>query len=169
VLSACGAGKHALQYQESSSQDAVSATVGSVTVRNVFFIAPVAKGMTAILSASLNTVTPGDDDLVNVVTPFSTRVAVAQGGSPVSRVQVTATSVPVVVSLSGVTQALAAASYYPVTFSFARAGDVTLNVPVLRAGVVAGDATSVPTAIPERPIGVQPLDEREPAVARPQE
>jgi copper(I)-binding protein len=162
VLSACSAGRHNPQFQEVASQDATSATVGGNAVRDAYIVAPTAKGATAHASLFLARIDPGSDALVSATSPVAASIGIVSSGGPVDSVPISGTvATTVSLTLTDVSQAIAASSYYPITLTFATAGEVTLQVPVLRPGIVAPGSTSVPSVLPDVPVGsTVPLQER---------
>ena len=63
--------------------------------------------------------------------------------------------------LESVTKTLQPTASYPITLTFAQAGEVTINVPVLRPGILAPGSTTLPTVVPDQPNGsTVPLQQR---------
>ena len=162
LVSACSAGRHNPQFKESSSEDGVNVTVGGNAVRDVYIAAPAPKGGTARASVYLARLDPGSDILIGASSPVAAAVDILSAGQVVQQIPVAGTQAgAIALDLSGLNKAVQAASYYPITLSFATAGDVTLQVPVLRPGILAPGSTQLPTVVPDVPNGsTVPLQQR---------
>ncbi|CAO5257525.1 copper chaperone PCu(A)C [Frankia sp. AgKG'84/4] len=129
-VAGCAAGTDALTNSARTTTNSVAGSVGSITLRNVYLAGPVAKGGSApIVSAFFNA--SGDPDtLVAVSSPD------AAGGRPSTPAQIPGGAGRVFIadgsapSLQGFNQNLLVGSALPITFTFAKAGSVTLDVPV---------------------------------------
>ncbi|MCK9896319.1 hypothetical protein [Frankia sp. AgB32] len=144
-VAGCAAGTDALTNLARTTTNSTAGSVGAITLRNVYLAGPVAKGGSApIVSAFFNA--SGDPDtLVSVSSPD------AAGGRPSTPAQIPAGGGQVFIadgsapSLQGINQNLLIGSELPITFTFAKAGSVTLDVPVEPP---ASGASSTATASP---------------------
>ncbi|WP_250285422.1 MULTISPECIES: hypothetical protein [unclassified Frankia] len=143
ALSACAAGSDALTSQARTTTNTVSGAVGTISLRNVYVAGPAARGADAqVVSAFFNGGTQ-EDQIIQVssdaanggVAPAS---AVLKPGGGV--IYIANGSAP---TLTGLNRELLVGQAVPVTFTFAKAGSVTLNVPVEPA---APGASAQPTA-----------------------
>ena len=155
ALAGCSAGAVTQTDTTMTGVTGSQGQVGEMLVRDAAIdpgtTAVVPAGTTVTLRASLINEAPGGDRLVSVSTPYATTVTsqgvtqipgdnalrlVGSDPGPVgpapadTRIAATARIV-----LGGVTQVLHAGPTYPVTFTFERAGAVTVPVPVQSAGL----------------------------------
>lgn len=146
----CASGTDAMTNLARTTTNSAAGAVGSITLRNVYVAGPVSQGGSAqIVSAFFNAGTD-DDTLVSVSSPGAT------GGRPPSPADIPAGGDRIFIadgsapSLQGVRQDQLVGSQLPVTFTFARAGSVTLQVPVEPAapGASAEPTSASPTALP---------------------
>jgi copper(I)-binding protein len=149
----CAAGNDSLTNLARTTTNSAAGAVGPITLRNVYVAGPVAEGGSApIVSAFFNA--SGDPDtLVSVSSPEATggrlptpaqippgggEVFIADGRAP---------------SLQGVRQNLLIGAELPITFTFAKAGSVTLDVPVEppAPGASAAPTSASPTVASPSP------------------
>lgn len=130
ALSGCAAGTDAVTSNARTSTNAVSGAVGTISIRNVYVVGPATSGGSAqVISAFFNggvendTLTSvsspvagtGEPPTQDVLTAGGANIYLAGGGAP---------------TLTGLKQNLLVGQAVPVTFTFAKAGSVTLDVPV---------------------------------------
>lgn len=143
LLSGCAAGQISQTAQQVAAIDGGNATVGTVGVRNVLLATPPAAnyppGAEIPVLAVLSNDGINPDALTGVSTPAGA-VRLSSGKivvPPRSLIQLTGESAQSV-RLTGLKRALCYGQSIPLTFSFERAGQVTLNVtiqtPVTRTG-----------------------------------
>lgn len=137
ALVGCEAGNNAPTLNWHSSTDGADATVGGLSIRNVFIVgAPLDSSLTAGQSAGLffavvNTGRP--DRLLSISAPgTAASVSIPGGGVPLPRLSMARFTGPapraVLVDLS---RTVPGGSFVTVTMSFRNAGRVTLHVPVM--------------------------------------
>ncbi len=149
ALSGCAAGTDALTSHARTTTNTVSGAVGTITLRNIYVVGPATKGGSAqIISAFFNG-GAADDSIIGVSSPLAaggqvpTRSALTAGGGTI---YIANGSAP---SLTGLKQNLLLGATVPVTFTFAKAGSVTVLAPVdTPAAGAAGpsSASGSPTA-----------------------
>ncbi|WP_157180404.1 MULTISPECIES: hypothetical protein [Protofrankia] len=145
ALSACAAGSDTLTSQARTTTNTVSGAVGTIALRNVYVAGPAARGGDAqVVSAFFNGGTQEDQiiqvssDAANggvapassVLKPGGGVIYIANGSAP---------------TLTGLNRELLVGQAIPVTFTFAKAGSVTLNVPVEPAAPGASAQPTVTT------------------------
>lgn len=151
VVTGCSAGQQAATSQQRTNAGGANGQVGEIAVEHVsirFGDNPVPgdqvyeAGETAALRLTIVNTGSGADELVGVASPVATTVAISgdtrvPGGQvltagyadfPASVAMPDATEIEVV--LQGLTAPLRAGLTYPVTFSFDRAGELRLDVPL---------------------------------------
>jgi copper(I)-binding protein len=154
VLSGCSAGAVTQTDTTVSSVSGSEGQTGQILLRDVTLdpgpAVVVPAGATITLAGTLVNQGLGDDQLVSVTSPYAsqvrsegtttipgndaTRMVGSQPGpvGPPSPAQAIGT---MRITLAGVTQVLHAGPTYPVTFTFARSGSVTLPVPLQTTNV----------------------------------
>ncbi|SHN55725.1 hypothetical protein SAMN05660350_00613 [Geodermatophilus obscurus] len=140
VLGGCAAGEEAETAQETPDVAGVDGTVGEVSLDDVFLDAEdtVEAGASVPLRGVLTNDAEQADRLVGVSTPAAGSVQLLdESGAPSADGievpaggQVEAVSEAVRMQLERVTEPIAPTDTVPVTFAFATAGEVTLDVPV---------------------------------------
>ncbi len=140
VLGGCAAGQEAETAEETPDVAGVDGTVGAVSLDDVFLDAEdtVGAGASVPLRGVLTNDAEQSDRLVGVSTPAAESVQLLdESGAPSADGielpaggQVEAVSEAVRMQLEQVTAPIAPTDTVPVTFSFATAGEVTLDVPV---------------------------------------
>jgi hypothetical protein len=140
VLGGCDAGQEAETAQETPDVAGVDGTVGEVSLDDVFLDAEdtVEAGAAVPLRGVLTNDAEQADRLVGVSTPSAESVQLLdESGAPSADGielpaggQVEAVSEAVRMQLEQVTAPIAPTDTVPVTFTFATAGEVTLDVPV---------------------------------------
>ncbi len=140
VLGGCAAGQEAETAQETPDSAGVDGTVGEVSLDDVFLDAEdtVEAGASVPLRGVLTNDAEQADRLVEVSTPAAESVQLldengapsADGVEVPAGGQVEAVSGAVRMQLEGVTAPIAPTDTVSVTFTFATAGEVALDVPV---------------------------------------
>ncbi|WP_045876619.1 hypothetical protein [Pseudofrankia sp. DC12] len=130
ALAACASGNDAMTNLARTTTNTANGAVGTINLRNVYVAGPVSQGGDAqVISALFNGGTQ-DDSLVAISSPDAT------GGTPGSpatlapaggQIYIANGSAP---TLTGLKKNLAIGTATKVTFTFAKAGAVTLDVPV---------------------------------------
>lgn len=157
LVSGCAAGQISQTADEVAAIDGANGGVGDITVRNVEMVTAdtggYAKGADAALQLKISNQGLSADTLTQVNSPAATSVEV---NGPV---QVPAQSLlsigaqaPITVTLKNLTDAVSYGQSVPVTFSFAAAGPITVQVPI---------------AIPDQRQGARPTLDIEPAEPTP--
>lgn len=160
-LASCAAGNDAVTNLARTTTNSVAGAVGSITLRNVYLAGPVSKGDSAqVVSAIFNAGTE-PDSIVGISSPLaaSGQVPAQATLSPgAGQIYIVNGSAP---TLVGIKQDLLVGSQLPITFTFAKAGSVTLTVPVEEPAPGASAAPSVtPTesTAPITPAGATPSE-----------
>ncbi|CUU58456.1 Copper(I)-binding protein [Parafrankia irregularis] len=144
ALSGCASGTDALTNAARTTTNSVSGAVGSVTLRNVYVAGPADKGESAQIISAVFNGGAEDDSLINVSSPS------ASGGTAPSpsiirpgggNIYIANGSAP---TLTGLTEDLVVGDEIPVTFTFAKSGSVTLDVPVETPAPGASAAATAP-------------------------
>ncbi len=138
LLSGCGVGLHNRTYQEHGREDGAVADIGGLAIRNLHVLPPDSGSVLDVGSGALvvgGLVNKGtqDDKLVGATSDVAGAVTLLLGGSPVTDVAVPALGSADQnwsLQLGGLTRAVHVAQYVGVTLEFARAGRVTLQVPL---------------------------------------
>jgi copper(I)-binding protein len=155
VLAGCEAGNNAPTLDFHYPTDAAGTVVGDLSIRNVFVLgaglgSTLQKGQSAgLFMAIINNGKP--DDLISVSAPgTATSVALPSAGVPVvTGHPVFFTGPTPQVVLTGLTRTVASGSDIKVILTFAKAGPVTLEIPVMaRATQYATFSPPPPTASP---------------------
>ncbi|WP_322767269.1 hypothetical protein, partial [Frankia sp. Cr1] len=144
TLSSCAAGNDAVTAQTRTTTNSAAGAVGTISLRNVYVAGPATSGGKAqIISAFFNGGTQ-DDEIIGVASPAADggqtpKSAVLEAGG--RNLYIADGNAPV---LTGLNRDLAVGQAIPVTFTFAKAGSVTLAVPVEppAPGASADPATS---------------------------
>jgi copper(I)-binding protein len=130
ALSGCAAGTDAVTTNARTSTNAVSGAIGTISIRNVYVVGPATSGGSAqVISAFFNGGVE-NDTLTGVSSP------VAGSGQPPTNDVLTAGGGNIYLAgggaptLAGLKQNLLIGQAVPVTFTFAKAGSVTLDAPV---------------------------------------
>jgi copper(I)-binding protein len=140
TLAGCYAGQNAETARETPDTPGVDGGVGSIVLDDVYLETAdgVPAGDSVALRAALTENSTQPDRLVAVTTPAAAAVELLNAdGTPATagidvpgNGQVDATTGPVLLRLTGLTQALTSQAIVSITFEFARAGRVTLyDVP----------------------------------------
>jgi copper(I)-binding protein len=135
TITGCAAGQVSQTADQVSSVDGGVGNVGPIGIRNALLATPAtgsyAKGADVPMLLWLTNNGVAADTLSSVSTTAASSVAI--GGTatlpPQSRVEVGAAT-PVTVTIKGLTNGLSFGTSIPVTFAFATAGNVTINVPI---------------------------------------
>lgn len=149
VLSGCSAGAVTQTDTTVSSVGGSEGQVGQIALRNITMdpgsAVTVPTGATITLAGTFVNQGLADDQLLSVSTPYASQVrsegtttipgdaATQMVGSqpgPVGKPSPTQPNGTMRITLAGVTQVLHAGPTYPVTFTFAKAGSITLPVSV---------------------------------------
>lgn len=136
ALTGCAAGQISQTARQVAAIDGGNATVGAIGVRNALLATPAgpnyAQGSNVSLLVLLANTGIDTDTLTAVSTPAAGQVALPEAGLPLPG----QTNVTVggeggtAITLTGLTRALCYGQSVPLTFSFQKAGQVTLNVPI---------------------------------------
>lgn len=158
LLSGCAAGQISQTAQQVAAIDGGNATVGTIGVRNVLLATPPAAnyppGAEIPVLAVLSNDGISPDTLTGVSTPAgevrlsSNKIVVP----PRSLIQLTGDGAQSV-RLAGLKRALCYGQSIPLTFSFEKAGQVTLNVTIQTPVTRTGTRTTIET----QPAGPTPL------------
>lgn len=135
ALTGCAAGQISQTAQEVAAIDGGNATVGAVGVRNALLATPAgpnyAQGSNVELLVVLANTGIATDTLTAVSTPAAGKVTLPESGVPLpGQANVTVGGEGATITLTGLTRALCYGQSIPLTFSFQKAGQVTLNVPI---------------------------------------
>lgn len=155
VLSGCSAGAVTQTDTTISSVQGTEATVGQVLLRNITMDSGnqvvVPAGASVALRGTIINQALTDDQLLSVSTPYASQVRaegfttilgnsatdlVGSQPGPVGPPSPTQPNGTMRITLAGVTQVLHAGPTFPVTFTFARAGTVTVPVFLTTSNVV---------------------------------
>ncbi|WP_163549058.1 hypothetical protein [Candidatus Frankia nodulisporulans] len=154
-LTSCAAGTDALTNYARTTTNSASGAVGGISLRNVYLAGPADQGGSAPIVSAFFNASDASDTLVSVSSPaavsgrVSTPAEIPAGGG---RVFIADGSAP---SLAGFTRNLLIGSQLPITFTFAKAGSITLDVPVEPAApgagtegesAAGGETTATPTS-----------------------
>lgn len=136
AVSGCAAGQISQTAQEVAAIDGGNATVGQIGVRNVLFEAPAAAnygpGSTVPVSLVISNNGTSQDTLTAVSTPIGASVAIRNSkiSLPAQHNVTVGSTGTNAISVKGLTASLCFGTSVPVTFTFAEAGTVTVNVPI---------------------------------------
>lgn len=134
TLSGCAAGQIAQTASQVAAIDGANGTVGRIGVRNALLATPdgaaYAKGANVPLQVWVSNDGLQAETLTGITTPAATSVAIS--GSPTIPGQTLKdfTGTTVKITLTDLTSAITYGQSVPITFSFAAAGKLTVNVPV---------------------------------------
>ncbi len=151
ALSACAAGSSAVTSQARTTTNTVSGAVGTISLHNVYVAGPAAKDADAqVISAFFNGGTQ-EDQIIQVSSPAASGAvtppsAVLRPGA--SNIYIADGNAP---TLTGLNRELLVGQAIPVTFTFAKAGSITLNVPV--EPPAPGASAQPTTAVTTLPVG----------------
>lgn len=135
AVSGCAAGQISQTADQVAAIDGANATVGDVGVRNALLAtAPAtgyAKGADAPLLLTISNDGVDGDTLSQVSSAAAADVQISGTAAlPGQALTTFGTDTPAKVTLKGLTAPLVYGQSVPVTFSFAKAGSVTVNVPI---------------------------------------
>jgi copper(I)-binding protein len=155
AIAGCEAGNNAPTLEFHQAAGGAYTTFNGISISNAFVLgAPngssVPAGSSASLFVSLFNGGTGDDQLTSVSAPdYATSVLVTGGTvSLPAQGEVDLTGPQPSVVLSGLTKPLAGGGTIPVTFDFAQAGSVTLQVPVEPDSFYYSTYSAPPTPAP---------------------
>jgi len=164
ALAGCGAGRYNETFRERPSQDPTNADFGSIELRNAAIAHAAKAGEDVLASFSLYSrdATNSEPDVLVSVTARGLSDQPLQLESVDGGVATPVRQVPVLpqpgtgsrlyaAMIRDLAKPLLPATYHEMTFTFARAGAQTVQVPVRIIGEVAPGATSVPSFIPDSP------------------
>jgi copper(I)-binding protein len=147
VLAACASGTDAMTNLTRTTTNTAAGAVGTISLRNVYVAGPVEKGGSAQIISAIFNGGADQDTLIGVSSPD------ASGGKPGDpatlppgggRIYIADGSAP---SLTGVRKKLLVGAATEITFVFAKAGSVTLDVPVeTPAPGASGSPAATPSA-----------------------
>jgi copper(I)-binding protein len=144
TLSACGAGTDAVTNQARTTTNSVTSALGAITLSNVYLVGPATKGTSAQLVTALFNGGQTPDSLVSLSSPVSAaartpaNATLSPGGGAVYLPNGAAPT------LDGLKQDLRVGQTVPVTFTFARSGTLTLDVPVELPAALPPGMTALP-------------------------
>jgi copper(I)-binding protein len=144
ALSACAAGTDAVTNQSRTTTNSVTSALGAITLSNVYLAGPADTGSSAQLVSALFNGGQAPDSLVSLSSP------VAAGARPPANSTLTPGGGAVFLpngaapTLDGLKRDLRVGQTVPVTFTFARAGSLTLDVPVELPAPLPPGMTAVP-------------------------
>lgn len=148
ALTGCGAGFQAQTYQERTVADVSNTAVGPLALRGVSIVPDrtgvVEAGSDAVVRMTVVSTGAEDDTLVEASSPVAEQADLVRqpGEQVVDELDVPAlgtTGDTAGVVLRGLSERLRAGEYLELTLRFARAGEVTLEVPVATTGVYDED------------------------------
>ncbi|MCK9904050.1 hypothetical protein CC117_07380 [Parafrankia colletiae] len=148
TLSGCASGTDAVTNSARTTTNSVSGSVGSVTLRNVYVAGPADEGGTAQIISAVFNGGAEEDSLITVSSPA------ASGGQAPSpsiirpgggNIYIANGSAP---TLTGLTEDLMVGAEIPVTFTFAKSGSLTLDVPIEPPAPGASAAATAGTTLP---------------------
>lgn len=154
LLSGCAAGQVSQTAQEVAAIDGGNATVGDVGVRNALLATPDAANYARGSDVKLLMVLSNDGFAADTLTSISSPAAsaVKLSGSITlpaqSLVNIGADSTATA-TLTGLTKPVCYGQSIPLTFSFARAGQLTLNVPIKTPAERTGSRQTIDIQPPE--------------------
>ena len=153
ALSGCASGKIAQTAQEVSSVSSGGGQVGQINLMNVEFQTPAstsyAKGSTAPLDMWVSNDSITADTLTQVTSPVAAKVEI-QGTATVPGQSLEDFGTKYKIALTGLTAPIVYGVSVPVTFTFQRAGTVTINVPVAIPGERTTGRPSIPLGEPDQ-------------------
>lgn len=137
LLSGCAAGQISQTAQQVAAVDGGNATVGQIGVRNVLLATPDAAnygaGSTVPMTMVISNTSIQADTLTAVSTPLAGSVTIGGGGRitlpPQQNVTVGLTG-DSTVALQKISRTLCFGQSVPVTFTFEKAGQLTVRVPI---------------------------------------
>lgn len=154
LLSGCAAGQISQTAQEVAAIDGGNATVGDIGVRNALLATPDAANYATGSNVKLLMVLSNDglsaDTLTSISTPAASSVKLS-GSITVpaqSLVTISADSTATA-TLTGSTRPLCYGKSIPLTFSFAQAGQLTVNVPIQTPAERTGGRDTINIQPPE--------------------
>ncbi|WP_131749105.1 copper chaperone PCu(A)C [Frankia sp. Cppng1_Ct_nod] len=154
ALSSCAAGTDAVTSQTRTTTNTVSGAIGTISLRNLYVAGPATSGGKAqVISAFFNGGTQ-DDQIIQVASPVASggqapvKAVLRPGGS---NIYIADGNAP---TLTGLNRDLLVGQAVPVTFTFAKAGSITLSIPV-EPPAPGASASPQPTAatLPTRAVG----------------
>ncbi|EIV95383.1 copper chaperone PCu(A)C [Frankia sp. QA3] len=159
-LASCASGNDAMTNLSRTTTNSVAGSVGPITLRNIYVAGPVSQGDSAPIVSAFFNAGGEPDTLVSVSSPEA-----GSGQPPKSadlpagggRIFTADDSAP---ALRDVKRNLLIGSQLPITFTFAKAGSVTLDVPVEPP---APGASGAPGEIFESPVAATSPAQQTPA------
>ncbi len=154
TMSGCAAGQISQTADQVAAIDGANATVGDLGVRNAQFATPAGQAWKAGTDVPLLFWVTNDglsnDTLTQVSTPAAASVVISgEAVVPGSTHLEFGTDSKVTVTLKGLAADLPYGISVPVTFVFAKAGQLTTNVPVQVPAERSGDRPTVDILVPE--------------------
>jgi copper(I)-binding protein len=130
VLAGCAAGSFPDTPATVVPQGGVNTTVGQMQLDDIWVNGPqgVAAGGSAPLHVAMTNDSDRDDTLVRVTTPVARRVTLPRDGITIPPGEQVNLEYRTDLQLQGMRRALKPGQWFPVTFEFARAGAVTVDV-----------------------------------------
>ena len=155
ALTGCASGKIAQTAQQVSAVSSGNGKIGDIDVLNVQFSTPSTptasypKGGTAPLEIWVSNDSIDADTLTQATTPAAGKVEI-QGTATVQPKSLEDFGTKYKIALTGLTAPIGYGVSVPVTFTFQRAGTITINVPVEIPGARTSGRPSIPLAPPEK-------------------
>ena len=156
ALSGCAAGQISQTADQVAAIDGANGDAGKIGVRNALLATPdnpngLDKGSDARLLVYVSNDSTADDTLSSVSSPAAASVQIS-GTAAVPAQALTnfaADDSKVTITLKGLTQAVGFGQSVPVTFTFATAGAVTVNVPIAIPVERSGERSAIDIMPPE--------------------
>ncbi|MGI8417149.1 MAG: copper chaperone PCu(A)C [Nakamurella sp.] len=154
LLSGCAAGQISQTAQEVAAIDGGNATVGDIGVRNALLATPdaanYAKGSNVKLLLVLSNDGTAADTLTSISTPAAGSVKLSGAITlPAQSLVTISADSTASATLTGTTQPLCYGQSIPLSFSFAQAGQLTLNVPIRTPAERTGSRDTINIQPPE--------------------
>ena len=162
-LSSCASGNDAMTNMSRTTTNSVSGAVGTIALRNLYVAGPVEPGASAQIVSAFFNGGAEEDEIIGisspdaasgrpptdpVLLPGDTKIFIADGTAP---------------ALVGLKAAQLLGSQVSVTFTFAKAGSVTLLVPVQEPAPGASEPFTEPSATESAPATAEPPATEPPA------
>jgi hypothetical protein len=160
ALSGCAAGQISQTADEVAAVDGGNGTIGYMSVLNVVFAATAktsyAKGGDAPLQLWLSNAGIQPDQLTGISTPAATSVQINGIKAIPGQTLKDLTGPTSAITLKGLTSSIAYGQSVPVTFAFATAGSLTVNVPIAIPSVRVTGRPTIDIQEPEQSSLYQP-------------
>ncbi|MET3808540.1 copper(I)-binding protein [Nakamurella sp. UYEF19] len=134
TLTGCAAGQIAQTADQVAAIDGANGTVGVIGVRNALLATPDgtdhAKGSDVALQVWVSNDGVQAETLTGITTPAATAVKISGTATIPGQTLKDFTGTTVKITLTGLTSGITYGESVPITFTFASAGKLTVNVPV---------------------------------------